>query len=119
MDKQLLKAYIRCIVEEEVTRILPTLLSEVLGEVVANAPKNAPKNQPKPLKEALSRANTKPRPGRAEMASLLGLTREDDTFIANTNSMRLPEGTPPNADPKVVEAITRDYSELMKAMGIT
>jgi hypothetical protein len=33
MDKQLLKAYIRTIVEEEVSRILPQMLSEAVSEI--------------------------------------------------------------------------------------
>jgi hypothetical protein len=33
MDRQLLKAYIRTIVEEEVQRILPEMLSEAVSQV--------------------------------------------------------------------------------------
>ena len=45
MDKQLLKAYIRTIVEEEVSRILPQMLSEAVSEI-------------KQLKEKILQANT-------------------------------------------------------------
>lgn len=108
MDKQLLKAYIRTIVEEEVKRILPDLLSEAVSQV-------------KQLKESTTpdSRGKKPPIDRAKLAQLMGITRDGDTLIASTSNLGLPEGAPPNPDPEVVKAITKDYSAMMKAMGLT
>jgi hypothetical protein len=110
MDKQLLKAYIRTIVEEEVTRILPQMLSEAVSEIKQlkeNAPPTATKNAPKL--------------DRSKLAELMGVTYDGNTLRATTNNLpsRLPENTPADADPEVVKAITKDYSAVMKALKLT
>jgi hypothetical protein len=108
MDKQLLKAYIRTIVEEEVKRVLPELLSEAVQEI-------------KQLSESRTPAapSAKPAIDRSKLAAMMGMTREGDTFMASTNNLIIPEGAPANSDPEVVKAINKDYSALMKKMGIT
>jgi hypothetical protein len=127
MDKQLLKAYIRTVVEEEVKRILPEMLSEAVREV-------------KQLKENVTPAPTTKKPpiGRAQMAAMLGLEydRENGVLSATTSGMsRTPAATGhltitddagnprhipvDRIDPEVVTAVTKNYSELMKAMKIT
>ena len=107
MDKQLLKAYIRTIVEEEVSRILPQMLSEAVAQV-------------KQLKENTNTTvSHKPMIDRKRFVELMEGSQDKSTVMANTDMMRLPEGTPRDADPEIVKAITKDYSAMMKAMKIT
>lgn len=110
MDKQLLKAYIRTIVEEEVKRILPEILSEAVSEI-------------KQLSEQTSRpaSSSKPKLDRSKLAAMMGLEYDGQTLRATSTdaiATRLPDEVPANADPEVVKAINRDYSQLMKKMGI-
>jgi hypothetical protein len=55
----------------------------------------------------------------------MGLERQGDTITATTKNMVLPENIPHGVnlnDPSVkpaVEAITKDYSALMKKMGLS
>jgi hypothetical protein len=109
MDKQLLKAYIRTIVEEEVTRILPQMLSEAVSQV-----KQLKENVTEPTK-------TTPKIDRSRLAELMGVTYDGSTLRATTNNLpsRLPDNTPADADPEVVKAITKDYSAMMKALKLT
>lgn len=114
MDKQLLKAYIKVLVEEEVKRVLPELLGEAVKEI-------------KTLTEhARPAAVAAPRPSldRGRLAELMGITREGDTLLATTNSMGA--HTPPaivgdvtDGQKEVLDAMNRDYSHLMKAMKLT
>lgn len=116
MDKQLLKAYIRTIVEEEVKRVLPELLSEAVREV-----KTISENtRPAPARPAAP----KPAIDRGRLAELLGITREGDTFIATSEnigpqSIAAPIENLTDGQKEVVDAMNRDYSHLMKAMKIT
>jgi hypothetical protein len=56
---------------------------------------------------------------------MMGLERHGDTISATTKNMMLPETIPQGVDlnsPTVqpaVEAITKDYSALMKKMGLS
>lgn len=113
MDKTLLKAYIRTIVEEEVNRILPNLLGEAVAQIKGTQQVN----------ESIVTQN-KPKLDRSKLAVMMGLERHGDTISATTKNMVLPENIPQGVDlnnPSVqpaVEAITRDYSALMKKMGL-
>jgi hypothetical protein len=107
MDKQLLKAYIRTIVEEEVERILPKMLSEAVNEV-------------KKLSEnttAQTRPQTKPSLDKRRFASMLGY--DGETINATTRAVPLPANAPTDVDDKVIEAVTKDYSSMMKKLGLT
>jgi len=118
MDKTLLKAYIRTIVEEEVKKILPELLSEAVTQI-------------KQLSESAKPA-TKPTIDRNRLAELMGITYDGETLKATTNNLAAKQQmftTTDSAgnkvqipadrvDPTVADAITRDYSQLMKAMKI-
>lgn len=109
MDKQLLKAYIRTIVEEEVKRILPELLSEAVTEIKQLSEQAVPTSQ------------VKPKLDRSKLASMMGIDYDGQTLRATSTDKvrgRLPDEVPSNADPEVVKAINRDYSQLMKKMGI-
>ena len=108
MDKQLLKAYIRTIVEEEVTRILPQMLSEAVSQV-------------KQLKENVTPTKNAPKFDRNRLSELMGVSYDGHTIQATTNNLpsRLPDNAPADADPEVVKAITKDYSAIMKALKLT
>lgn len=114
MDKTLLKAYIRTIVEEEVNRILPDLLGEAVAQIKGTQQVNETVASP-----------TKPKLDRSRLAALMGLERHGDTISATTNNMVLPENIPQGLDlnsssvQPAVEAITKDYSALMKKMGLS
>ena len=116
MDKALFRAYVKELVketvEEEVKKVLPKLLDEAVREV-------------KTLQESAPAVAPKPKLDRAKLAAMMGLERHGDTIIATTNKMPLPENAPQNInlnDPTVkstVDAITKDYSSLMKKMGMS
>jgi hypothetical protein len=106
MDKQLLKAYIRTIVEEEVQRILPQMLSEAVNQV-KKLSENA---QP-------STKTQKPSIDRRRLAELIGY--DGETLIANTGAVPLPANAPRDVDPEIINAVTKDYSTVMKKLGLT
>lgn len=104
MDKKLLKAYIRTIVEEEIERLFPKMLKEHLAAA------------PKAELVSETTAPTKPQFNRAELASLLGITREGDTIRATTKNLGpvatniAPAGVP--AD--LAAALNKDYSKMLR-----
>jgi hypothetical protein len=119
MDKALFRAYVKELVKEQiddtVEKTVRKLLPELLGEAVA---------QIKGVPSLTESAPTKKAPvNRQRMAELMGLERLGDTISANTNTMQTQ--LPPNINPEdpnvkpAIEAINRDYSSLMKKMGIT
>ena len=107
MDKTLFKAYVRTIVEEEVKKILPNLLAEAVSEI-------------KQLSESTSPSQTqqKPQLDRSRLAELMGIDYDGETLHA-----RGPSSTtfvnPNAAPPEITEKINRDYSQLMKKMGLS
>lgn len=108
MDKKLLKAYIRTIVEEEVERILPKMIKE---QFQLAADSNL-------VSESTTKKGATKAPfSRNELASLLGISREGDTLRATTSGIRENHNIPANVPDYVEDAITRDYSALMKAMN--
>lgn len=111
MDKTLLKAYIRTIVEEEVKKILPDLLSEAVMEI-----KQAQ------LTESSAPVKKSPSLDRGRLAELLNISYDGETLRAGTNNInvnRVPEDHGGNVNPVVKQALNRDYSALMKAMNLT
>jgi hypothetical protein len=113
MDKTLLKAYIRTIVEEEVTRILPEMLGEAVTQIKSMQQVN----------ESAPPTSAKPKLDRSKLAAMMGLEKLGDTISANTGRMmtHAPVEIPPGLkedDPAVI-AVTKDYSELMKKMGLS
>lgn len=107
MDKQLLKAYIRTIVEEEVQRILPEMLSEAVTQV-----KRLSENTQSQTKLA-----AKPAIDKRRLAELIGY--DGETIVAHTGAVPLPANAPRDVDPEVVNAVTKDYSAMMKALKLT
>lgn len=123
MDKTLLKAYIRTIVEEEVKKILPEMLAEAVAEVKKLKPVNEVAAAPTQKKPAIDKKR---------LAELIGMdyNRAEGTLTATTAGLRgntitakdsagNPVELPATAVPtEVVDAINRDYSQLMKAMKL-
>lgn len=120
MDKQLLKAYIRTIVEEEVKKLLPELLGEAVAQI-----KNVNK-----LDESVKTDN-KPKIDKSRLAQLMGIDydRGNATIRATGvapsvvvakdaagNSVQIPADSVPS---EVISAINKDYSALMKKMKLT
>lgn len=117
MDKALFRAYVKELVketvEEEVRKVLPEILSEAVSEI-------------KSLQENTTKQVPKPKLDRGRLAALMGLEKHGDTIVATTNNLaptniQLPDGVRPD-DPTVkatVSAITKDYSALMKKMGMS
>ena len=110
MDKTLFKAYVRTIVEEEVKKLLPELLSEAVEEIKGSQ-----------LNETSTTSSTKPKVDRGKLAELLNVSYDGETLRAGTDGVnRIPEEhIGKDVSPGVKEAINRDYSALMKAMKIT
>lgn len=111
MDKALFKAYIRELVkemvEEEVGKVLPKLLQEAVGEIKSLQETT---NTPQPTKSKFSRS---------QLAELMGLERHGDTITATTKNVVMP--TPPGIteDNPALQAINKDYSQMMKKMGLS
>jgi len=115
MDKTMFKGYVRELVreavEEEVKRVLPKLLDEAVNQV-RNIHEAAP---------AASTTVQKSKLDRTKLAEMMGFEPlgGSDTIVATTRNM-IPQ-LPPNVTPDnpTVKAITKDYSAVMKAMGLT
>jgi hypothetical protein len=112
MDKTLFKAYVRELVKETVEDELRKILPKVLGEAVQEI---------KSLQESTPTVTQKPKLDRSKLAEMMGLERHGDTIIATTKNMG-PVMTPPpgmSANDPTVQAINKDYSALMKKMGLS
>ena len=113
MDKALFRAYVKELVKEqiqesvekEVKKILPKLLEEAVTEIKSTQPARPTASAPK-----LSRS---------QLAEMMGLERNGDTIMATTDKImpNLPKGM--SEDNPAVQAINRDYSAVMKAMGLS
>jgi hypothetical protein len=122
MDKALFRAYVKELVkeqiEESVEKAVKKILPEVLGEAIAEIKgmQQVNENVSVPKKPALDRSR---------LAQLMGLERHGDTITATTSNVVLPDTIPQGVDlnsPSVkpaVDAITKDYSALMKKMGLS
>jgi len=123
MDKQLLKAYIRTVLEDELKRVLPQMISEIVNSGLPSEPTYA---QNKPVKQAPVR-----KPNFASLKETLDFSdmmTDRGDFVASTRNLKvptpvsntpLPEHLVERADPDVVNAMKRDYSALLKAMKVT
>lgn len=112
MDKTLFKAYVRELVKETVEDEIRKILPKVLGEAVQEI---------KSLQESTTTVTQKPKLDRSKLAEMMGLERHGDTIIASTKSMGQVMTPPPglSSDDPTVQAINKDYSALMKKMGLS
>jgi hypothetical protein len=104
MDKQLLKAYIRTIVEEEVERLVPKMLKEHLSQI--------------PSQLVSETTTEKPKMNRSDLAALLGITRDGDMLRASTGNFAATGAriAPPGVSADVAAALNKDYSQMMKTI---
>jgi hypothetical protein len=109
MDKTLLKAYIRTIVEEEIKRVLPELLGEAISEI----------KQLKEVSTPVTSTQSKSTIDRGRLAELIGISYDGETLTAKGPVNPTQRVSSTQGPPEVVNAINRDYSELMKAMKLT
>lgn len=110
MDKALFRAYVRELVkemvEDEVKKALPKLLDEAVREI-KTLKENAP--VPTPQKKF----------SRAQLAEMMGLERiGDDTMVARGGNVT-PTTPGVASDNPAIAAINKDYSALMKKMGLS
>lgn len=113
MDKQLLKAYVRTIVEDELKRLLPEYLSEAVAQV-KQLSENTSSHRTESVQPARSKLD------RGKLASMMGISFDGETIRAtSTDRIPLPEGAPRDVPKEVVDAVTKDYSALMKKMGLS
>lgn len=106
MDKQLLKAYIKTIVEDEVKKILPEMLSEAISEI----------KEMQGINESVP--NPKKTFDKGKLSKMMGIGVGEKSANSQKPYL-LPEGAPPNVDPEVAAALSKDYSQIMKALKIT
>lgn len=118
MDKTMFKAYVRELVREEVEEAVARILPKLLGEAVAQIKSSSP------VSETTVPRTTRPTLDRAKMAELMGL----EYPVAGADSPRggemrstkiVPVPDEVEQSNPAVAAINRDYSKMMKAMGIT
>lgn len=115
MDKALFKAYVKELVkeqiEESVEKAVRKILPDVLGEAVAEIKGT----------QKLTESTTTPKPkiDRQKLAAMMGLERHGDTILATTKGLAQPTQPQVSDDNPVMQAINRDYSQLMKAMGLS
>lgn len=113
MDKALFRAYVKELVreavEEEVKKALPKLLGEAVSEIKALSEKN------------VSTAIPKKKFSPSQLAEMMGLERIGDTITATTSNMKTPVMEVPTGmeDNPAMQAINKDYSQLMKKMGLS
>jgi hypothetical protein len=110
MDKALFRAYVKELVkeavEEEVSKVLPKLLGEAISEI-------------KSLQENTVDTSKKPKISRSQLAEMMGLERHGDTIVATTGKVMPVPPRGMTEDNPAVQAINRDYSQIMKAMGLS
>jgi len=108
MDKALFRAYVRELVKEEVENEVRKILPKLLGEAVAEV---------KSLQEVSAPTKPKPKFDRNQLAQLMGLERDGDTIRPTRVMSTIPAGM--DEDNPAVAAINKDYSQVMKAMGLS
>jgi len=120
MDKALFRAYVKELVkeqiEESVEKAVKKILPEILGEAITEI-----KNTTKSTVNESSATQAKPKFSRSQLAQMMGLERHGDTITATTKNVGPVMATPPQGiteDNPAFQAINKDYSELMKKMGL-
>lgn len=117
MDKALFRAYVKELVKEQIEESVEKAVKKILPEVLNEAITEIKKSQPVQVSETT--ASTKSKLSRSQLAEIMGLERHGDTIIATTDKImpNLPKGM--SEDNPAVQAINRDYSQVMKAMGLS
>lgn len=110
MDKALFRAYVRELVKEMVAEEVKKVLPDILAEAV---------QQVQQIQETA--VTPKPKLDRSKLAAMLGIERHGDTFTASTSraSMIMPPPPGLSEDNPAVQAVNKDYSQMMKKMGLS
>lgn len=115
MDKALFRAYVKELVKEQIEESVDKAVRKILPEVLDEAILEIKGSQ-----KIVESTTTKPKLDRSKLAEMMGLERHGDTIIATTKNLTPTNNTPTvSEDNPVMQAINRDYSALMKAMGLS
>lgn len=123
MDKALFRAYVKELVkeqlEESIEKTVRKVLPEILGEAVAEI------KSTQGIREnttVVQKSAPKPKIDRAKLAEMMGLERHGDTIVATSKNVGPVMTAPPQGiaeDNPALQAINKDYSQLMKKMGLS
>jgi hypothetical protein len=116
MDKALFRAYVKELVKEQMDESVEKVVKKILPEILAEAV-----NEIKTLQTPVNESVAKPKFSRAQLAEMMGLERHGDTITASTKNIGPVMSAPPQGiteDNPTFQAINKDYSQLMKKMGL-
>lgn len=116
MDKALFRAYVKELVKEQIEESVEKAVKKILPDVLGEAIAEIKGMKPSSVNESTS---AKPKIDRSKLASMMGLERHGDTIVATTNNMIVAPPPGLTEDNPAVQAINKDYSQLMKKMGIS
>lgn len=119
MDKALFRAYVKELVKEQVEESVEKAVKKILPEILGEAVAEIKGTQPKKVNESVT---AKPKFSRSQLAEMMGLERLGDTITATSKNVgpvmpNIPPGM--TEDNPAVQAINKDYSALMKKMGLS
>ena len=124
MDKALFRAYIKEIVKEQIEDSVEKAVKKILPEILTEAIADIKRSQGVVTESAVP--SKRPMVDRSRLAEMMGLERLGDTISAHTGNMEVPNAAlvPPElrsnpAAQEAIEAVTKDYSKMMKAMGLS
>lgn len=120
MDKALFRAYVKELVKEQIEESVEKAVKKILPEVLGEAIAEIKSIQTPQVNESVSSA--KPKISRSQLAQMMGLERHGDSIVATSKNVgpvmqNLPQGI--SEDNPTVQAINKDYSALMKKMGLS
>lgn len=121
MDKALFRAYVKELVKEQIEESVEKAVKKILPEVLGEAIAEIKGMKPSSVNES-SAASAKPKLDRSKLAAMMGLERHGDTIVASTRNLGPVMSEPPRGiaeDNPAFQAINKDYSQIMKAMGLS
>lgn len=120
MDKALFRAYVKELVKEQMEESVEKTVKKILPEILAEAITEIKSMQKPQVNESVT-SSSKPKLDRAKLAAMMGLERHGDTIVATSKNVGPVIQPPPgmSEDNPTVQAINKDYSALMKKMGLS
>lgn len=118
MDKALFRAYVKELVKEQIEESVEKAVKKILPDVLGEAIAEIKGMKPSSVNESTT-VSSKPKLDRSKLASMMGLERHGDTIVATTQNMIVAPPPGLTEDNPTVQAINKDYSQLMKKMGIS
>lgn len=116
MDKALFRAYVKELVKEQIEESVEKAVKKILPDVLEEAIAEIKGTQRTQVTESV--AAVRPKPSRAQLAQMMGLERLGDTIVAKGPVMPTPPAGVAEDNP-AFQAINKDYSKLMKKMGLS